>query len=98
MSSIGNDKENSLGDKISEHDSDYRKDAVHKPVDRGYPMAPGQLYPTEAGTLFHVGSIFITLVGLPVKSKTLLAVSMTRYIRCLDVRTKLFPYFIIQKA
>lgn len=90
MSSIGNDKENSLGDKISEHDSDYRKDAVHKPVDRGYPMAPGQLYPTEAGTLFHAGNILIALVGLPATSKTLLAVSMTRYTRWLGVRTRSF--------
>ena len=90
MSVNENNKENFLKDKILANDSDYRKDAVHEPVDRGYPMAPGQLYPTEAGTLFHAGNILIALVGLPATAKTLLAVSMTRYTRWLGVRTRSF--------
>lgn len=85
-----NNKENSLKDKTLNDDLDYRKDAVHEPVDCGCPMAPGQLYPTETGTLFHAGNILIALVGLPATSKTLLAVSMTRYTRWLGVRTRSF--------
>lgn len=63
-------------------------DSVHEQLDQENFIAPGQLYSTISGNMFHAGKILIALVGLPATSKTLLAVSMTRYSRWLGVRTK----------
>lgn len=90
MSDIQNTTQNSLPDGLSNEKFECKQDAVHEPIDHGHPMAPGQLYPTEAGSLFHAGNILIALVGLPATSKTLLAVAMTRYTRWLGVRTRSF--------
>lgn len=63
-------------------------DSVHDHLDQEDFIAPGQLYSTVSGDMFHAGKILIALVGLPATSKTFLAVSMTRYSRWLGVRTK----------
>ncbi|KAG0655430.1 hypothetical protein C6P44_000346 [Monosporozyma unispora] len=90
MSENSNNVQDSLFPEYLSGKITCKPDAVHEPIDGGYPMAPGQLYPTEAGTLFHAGNILIALVGLPATSKTLLAVAMTRYTRWLGVRTRSF--------
>ncbi|CCE65258.1 hypothetical protein TPHA_0K01240 [Tetrapisispora phaffii CBS 4417] len=65
-------------------------DSVHKPIKIEENVAPGQLYATDSGKLFHAGKILIVLVGLPATSKTALSVAITRYTRWLGVRAESF--------
>ncbi|KAI1003761.1 putative 6-phosphofructo-2-kinase/fructose-2,6-bisphosphatase [Podosphaera aphanis] len=53
-------------------------------------MAPAQLYSTMSGRLFHSGRIAIVLVGLPARGKTHIAVSLSRYLQWLGVKTRVF--------
>lgn len=52
--------------------------------------APGQVYKTASGHLYHAGKICIVMVGLPGRGKTHHAVSLTRYLRWLGIRAQAF--------
>lgn len=52
--------------------------------------APGQVYQTVSGHLYHAGKICLVMVGLPGRGKTHHAVALTRYLRWLGIRAQAF--------
>ncbi|PRT56921.1 hypothetical protein B9G98_04541 [Wickerhamiella sorbophila] len=53
-------------------------------------VAPGQVYKTVSGHLYHAGKICLVMVGLPGRGKTNHAVALTRYLRWLGIRAQAF--------
>jgi hypothetical protein len=56
--------------------SNVNIDAVHELTPVDVDRAPGQLYKTESGRLFHSGKIALVTVGLPARGKTYATISM----------------------